>query len=56
MRTLIGAVIAVVAGLAFAGGGTYALVTSLAPDKAVQLENAPAPNNSNPDTVNYGTP
>lgn len=56
MRTLIGAVIAVVAGLAFAGGGTYALVNNLAPDKTVQLENAPAPNNSDPDTVNYGTP
>ncbi|RAS69708.1 uncharacterized protein DUF2613 [Lentzea atacamensis] len=56
MRTLIGAVIAVVAGLAFAGGGTYVLVSSLAPDEASQLKNAPAPNNSNPDTVNYGTP
>lgn len=56
MRTLIGAVIAVVAGLAFAGGGTYALVSDLVPDEAVQLKNAPAPNNSNPDTVNYGTP
>ena len=56
MRTLIGAVIAVVAGLAIAGGGTYALVNSLTPDEAVQLENAPAPNNSDPDTVNYGTP
>lgn len=56
MRTLIGAVIAVVAGLAFAGGGTYVLVNSLTPNETVQLKNAPAPNNSNPDTVNYGTP
>ena len=42
--------------LAFAGGGTYILVNNLAPDKAVQFKNAPAPNNSNPDTVDYGTP
>ena len=56
MRTLIGVVIAVVAGLAFAGGGTYALINSNAPDKGVQFKNAPAPNNSDPDTVNYGTP
>jgi len=55
VRTLIGAVIAIVAGLAFAGGGTYALVNSLAPDKAAELQNAPAANNSN-GVVNYGTP
>ena len=55
MRTLIGAVIAIVAGLAFAGGGTYVLVNSLAPDKAVEFQNAPAANNSN-GVVNYGTP
>jgi hypothetical protein len=55
VRTLIGAVIAVVAGLAFAGGGTYVLVNSLAPDKAVEFQKAPAPNNSN-GVVNYGTP
>lgn len=55
MRTLIGVAIAVVAGLAFAGGGTYLLVTSLTPDKAVQFQNAPAANNSN-GVVNYGTP
>lgn len=55
MRTLIGAAIAIVAGLAFAGGGTYVLVNSLAPDKAAEFQNAPAANNSN-GVVNYGTP
>jgi uncharacterized protein DUF2613 len=55
VRTLIGAVIAVVAGLALAGGGTYALVNSSAPDKAVHFQDAPAANNTN-GTVNYGTP
>jgi hypothetical protein len=55
VRTVIGVVIAVVAGLAFAGGGTYALVTSLVPNEAAELQNAPAANNSN-GVVNYGTP
>jgi hypothetical protein len=52
---LIGVAIAVVAGLAFAGGGTYVLVDSLRPDTPAQFQNAPAANNSN-GVVNYGTP
>jgi hypothetical protein len=55
VRTLIGVAVAVVAGLAFAGGGTYLLVGALTPDKAVEFQNAPAANNSN-GVVNYGTP
>ena len=31
-------------------------LVNFAPDKGVQFKNAPAPNNSDPDTVNYGTP
>ncbi|HEX6341955.1 hypothetical protein [Umezawaea sp.] len=55
MRTVIGAVVAIVAGLAFAGAGTFVLVNSLAPDRAVEFRNAPEANNAN-GVVNYGTP
>jgi hypothetical protein len=53
--TLIGAIIVVVAGLGLAGGGTYLLVETKAPDKTVQFQDAPAANNTN-GTINYGTP
>jgi hypothetical protein len=53
--TLVGALIAIVAGLGLAGGGTYVLIESSAPDNTVQFENAPVANNTG-GVVNYGTP
>ncbi|MBP2329979.1 hypothetical protein JOF56_010364 [Kibdelosporangium banguiense] len=53
MGTLVGAIIAVVAGLGIAGGGTYLLVDNRAPDSAIEWNNLPAPNNAN-GIVDYG--
>lgn len=55
MGTLIGAIIAVVAALGLAGGGTYALIQTTGPDNSVPFDNRPAANNSN-GVTNYGTP
>ena len=55
MGSLTGAVVAVVAALALAAGGTYALVQSSSPDNSVPFENRPDANNTN-GVVNYGTP
>lgn len=55
MGTLVGALIAVVAALGLAGGGTYVLIQSSAPDNSVQFENVPVANNTG-GVVNYGTP
>jgi hypothetical protein len=54
VRTLVGVIIAVVAGLGLAGGGTYVLVNNKAPDKGVQFKDAPPANNTN-GVVNYGS-
>lgn len=53
MGTLIGAIIAVVAGLGIAGGGTYLLVSNESPDATVEWNNVPAANNAN-GVVDYG--
>ena len=53
MSTLVGAIIAVVAGLGIAGGATYLLVDNQSPDSKVEWTDTPAANNSN-GVVNYG--
>lgn len=57
---LIGVIASVLVGLALATGITFAVTNSSAPDKGVNLENAPNPNNmSNTGTgegaVRYGS-
>jgi hypothetical protein len=51
--TLVGAIIAVVAGLGIAGGATYLLVDNQSPDAHIEWANVPAANNAN-GVVNYG--
>ena len=53
MGTLIGAIIAVVAGLGIAGGGTYLLIDNQSPDSSVQWNDLPPANGSN-GIVDYG--
>lgn len=53
MGTLIGAIIAVVAGLGIAGGGTYLLVDNRSPDSSIEWNDLEAPNGAN-GIVDYG--
>lgn len=54
---MVGAIIAIVAGLALAGGGTYVLVSETAPDNAVPFGDRPLANNEGEaGIVDYGRP
>ncbi|WP_158845812.1 DUF2613 family protein [Saccharothrix deserti] len=54
MGKIVAAVVAILAGLALAAGGTVTLVTVAGPDRSVDFENAPAANGS-AGVVDYGT-
>ena len=55
MGKIVGAIVAVLAGVALATGVTVGVTSAASPDKAVDLE-APAPANGSNGIVNYGTP
>lgn len=55
MSRTVAVVVAVVAGIALAAGGTTTLVTLASPDRGMDRENAPAPNGVDGGTVDYGT-
>lgn len=54
MSKIIAALVAVVAGVALAVGGTATLVNLASPDRDVDLQNAPAGNGVDGGVVDYG--
>jgi hypothetical protein len=53
---IIAIVVAVVAGVALAVGGTATLVNLASPDRSVDLKNAPEANGVDGGVVDYGNP